>query len=181
MRNTKESNPLILKKKSRKDILPQLGTEKANELIEKIVSSFKDNIDYGLIPGCKKPSMYKPGAEKVCLAFNLDAMMEKDNEVLDMFGKIPNLIALKCILVNRSTKERIGEGRGSAILGSTYACKTPNSTVKMAEKSAHIDAALRVFALSERFTQDVEDMERSLKKANVSVDGSKPEDPVVQL
>jgi hypothetical protein len=29
--------------------------------------------DYGIIPGCKKPSLYKPGAEKLCLMFRLRA------------------------------------------------------------------------------------------------------------
>ena len=27
--------------------------------------------DYGIIPGCEKPSLWKPGAEKLCVAFRL--------------------------------------------------------------------------------------------------------------
>jgi predicted DNA-binding ribbon-helix-helix protein len=52
----------------------------------------------------------------------------------------------------------MGEGRGSSVLGSKPNCNTPNSAVKMAEKSAHIDAVLRTFALSDRFYQDLEDI-----------------------
>lgn len=38
------------------------------------------NVHYGVIPGCKEPSLYKPGAEKIMTTFRLSA----DPEVVDM-------------------------------------------------------------------------------------------------
>jgi hypothetical protein len=34
-------------------------------------SAMKKDVDYGIIPGCKKPSLYQPGAEKIALMFQL--------------------------------------------------------------------------------------------------------------
>lgn len=161
-----EKRLTVKKRKQRKDLLsnaPTLGTEKANQLIDQIVNAFTVNVDYGIIQGCKKPSLYKPGAEKPCLAFNLEPRFERDVEMYTMLPNVANLIAFKCILIDRSTGGRVGEGRGSSILGSRPNCSDPNAATKMAEKSAQIDAVLRTFALSGRFTQDVEDMKLHLK------------------
>ena len=40
----------------------------------------KQNVHYGVIPGCKEPSLYKPGAEKIMTTFRLSA----DPEVTDL-------------------------------------------------------------------------------------------------
>jgi hypothetical protein len=40
----------------------------------------KQNTHYGVIPGCKEPSLYKPGAEKIMATFRLSA----DPEVTDL-------------------------------------------------------------------------------------------------
>lgn len=40
----------------------------------------KQNTHYGVIPGCKEPSLYKPGAEKIMATFRLSA----DPEVIDL-------------------------------------------------------------------------------------------------
>ena len=157
---------------------PALGTEQANALISEIVSGFKQGVDYGQIPGVAKPSMYKPGAEKVCFRFNLDPQFVRDEEMYQMLPNVQNMIAFKCVLINRFTKERVGEGRGSTIVGSRPNCKDPNNATKMAQKSAQIDAALRTFALSSRFTQDVEDMDLKInvtekstgKKSTITID-----------
>lgn len=177
-----------LKLKKNLEDSPVLGTERANQLVQKIVDSFVQGVDYGTIPGCKKPSLYKPGAEKPCLAFNLDPQFERDTEVLEMLKGVSNLVAVKCTLIARHTGKRVGEGRGSAILGAKANCADPNSTVKMAEKSAQIDAVLRTFALSGRFTQDVEDMKIQFNvkdnkgaKSTITIDNSTGEVKEVKL
>lgn len=38
------------------------------------------NVHYGIIPGCKEPSLYKPGAEKIMATFRLSA----DPEITDL-------------------------------------------------------------------------------------------------
>lgn len=42
----------------------------------------KKDIDYGVIPGTKKPTLYKPGAEKLCKAFNLTTSIEETNRTI---------------------------------------------------------------------------------------------------
>jgi len=151
--------PQTQNNKSEFNLCPSLGTEAATRFIERILQGFVKDVDYGIIKAGMKPSLYKPGAEKVCFAFNLDPQFEKDTDTLSMMPEVKNLVAYKCTLINRLTKDRVGEGRGAAILGSKANCQDPNSTIKMAQKSAMVDAALRVFALSQRYTQDVEDMD----------------------
>src|SRR4051812_24546859 len=43
------------------------------ELVQK---TLKDGVDYGLIPHTKKPSLYKSGAERLCVGFGLVDLYE---------------------------------------------------------------------------------------------------------
>lgn len=104
-----------------------------------------------------KPSLWKPGAEKICGMMgiiprfpNLD---EYEKAVLQ--GEDIKVIILKCelhtpsgfIAAEGSGARRVDQDKGDI-----------NKSLKMAEKSAHIDATLRIVGLSEIFTQDLEDM-----------------------
>jgi hypothetical protein len=49
-------------------------------LIHEVMDSvMKKDVHYGIIPGCKKPSLYKPGAEKILMTFRLVA----DNPIIE--------------------------------------------------------------------------------------------------
>jgi hypothetical protein len=49
-------------------------------LIHEVMDSvMKKDVHYGVIPGCKKPSLYKPGAEKILMTFRLVA----DNPIIE--------------------------------------------------------------------------------------------------
>ena len=104
-----------------------------------------------------KPSLWKPGAEKICGMMgiiprfpNLDGY---EKAVLQ--GGDIKVIILKCelhtpsgfIAAEGSGARRVDQDKGDI-----------NKSLKMAEKSAHIDATLRIVGLSEIFTQDLEDM-----------------------
>jgi hypothetical protein len=104
-----------------------------------------------------KPSLWKPGAEKICGMMgiiprfpNLD---EYEKAVLE--GADIKVVILKCelhtpsgfIAAEGSGARRVDQDKGDI-----------NKSLKMAEKSAHIDATLRIAGLSEIFTQDLEDM-----------------------
>ena len=104
-----------------------------------------------------KPSLWKPGAEKICGMLGLiprfPNLNEYENAVLR--GEDIKVIILKCELHTPSgfvAAEGTGARRISQDNGDI------NKSLKMAEKSAHIDATLRVAGLSEIFTQDIEDM-----------------------
>jgi hypothetical protein len=99
-----------------------------------------------------KPVLYKPGQEKIFSLFNLTSKMERDQETLDMIPNAQNTIAYKC-LVYRGDK-LVAEGRGAATIGDKK--RDVNSTIKIAEKRARMDAALSL-GFSEYFAQDLDD------------------------
>lgn len=104
-----------------------------------------------------KPSLFKPGAEKICGMLgltvrypNLEAYEQRAIGGLDI-----KQIILKCELLN-SSGAVVAQGTGARSLAQDY--NDLNKSFKMAQKSGHIDATLRLGGLSEIFTQDVEDM-----------------------
>lgn len=115
--------------------------------------------DYGTIDmgGRKsKPSLFKPGSEKFLSLFKLTATFKKDGDTWDMAGQVPGLFTYICEL-KTAKGVVVGEGRGAANLKEKNNW-TVNNAVKIAEKRAQIDAVLRTGALSDFFTQDLEDM-----------------------
>lgn len=120
--------------------------------IKKVNAIFVEGKDYHVIQG--KKSMAKGGAEKLASIFGWTALFGKDEEALEMLGDIPGLVAYKCSLMKGTNFA--GEGRGAAILSKNAG--DPNKTLKMAQKSAFIDAVLRASGLSDFFTQDLENM-----------------------
>ena len=135
--------------------------ENRNTLMEWIRSALVEGRDYGsiMIRGQKsKPSLLKPGAEKIAGMLGLIPKFPnlKEYEQSVLAGNIIDAIILKCELQNQSG-EVIGEG-----VGARYVEKQDqgdlNKALKMASKSAMIDATLRCAGISEIFTQDVEDM-----------------------
>lgn len=120
--------------------------------IEKVNAICIEGKDYHIIKG--KKSLAKGGAEKIASIFKWTAKFDKDQDSLDMLGAIVGLVAYKCTLFKNQTF--IGEGRGAASFDKND--KDANKTLKMAQKSAFIDAVLRASGLSDFFTQDLEDM-----------------------
>lgn len=131
--------------------------------VRKILTTYiKDNliegVDFGSIQfGGKssKPSLWKPGSEKMCQLFQLKAIFRKDIETQEMAGEDgKSTFFYLCELIDKRGNVA-GEGRGAAKIGEKG--RDINSTIKIAEKRAQVDAVLRTFALSEQFTQDLED------------------------
>jgi hypothetical protein len=110
-----------------------------------------------------KPSLWKPGAEKICGMLGLiprfPNLSEYESAVLR--GEGLKVIILKCEL-HTPTGFIAAEGTGARRVEQDYG--DINKSLKMAEKSAHIDATLRVAGLSELFTQDLEDMANGAKQ-----------------
>jgi len=121
------------------------------EFITKVNKIMVLGKDYHVIQG--KKSLAKGGAEKIASIFGWTAEFHKDQEVALSF-QIQDFIAFVCTLSKQGSK--VGEGRGGALLGKNQG--DPNKTIKMAQKSAFIDAVLRSSGLSDFFTQDLEDM-----------------------
>lgn len=123
-----------------------------------VLGNFQQGIDFGTVVtgGQKsKPVLYKPGAEKICSLLGLHPVFEPDRPTQEMVGNLPGLVVYVCYLVDEDGR-KVGEGRGAAELRERSGW-TLNNAIKMCEKRAQVDAVLRVAALSELFTQDLED------------------------
>jgi hypothetical protein len=103
-----------------------------------------------------KPGLFKPGAEKICgmLGVTVHFPSLPAYAQTAWSGQVPPAIVLRCEL-HDSQGRTVAEGIGARALQQDAG--DLNKTLKMASKSAHIDATLRLAGLSEVFTQDLED------------------------
>lgn len=74
--------------------------------------SMKENEHYGIIPGTKKPTLLKSGAEKLCLTFRLDPQYEAIPELTRQEDTFISY-TIRCRLVHIITGNEIATGIGS--------------------------------------------------------------------
>jgi hypothetical protein len=158
--------------------------ERVNLLKELMKRCMVEGQHHGTIPGTKKPSLWKPGAELICTLFQLGTRYPKDSVRIERDNG-HFLFTLTCELFHIPTGRVVGEGVGA---GSTMEYRfrvqtedrytdhgqpikakyTPfdfyNTVLKMAKKRAMVDAVLTASGASEIFTADVEDMPEDLRK-----------------
>lgn len=93
---------------------PKALAERINRMIAVQKSVMKADVDYGIIPGCKIPTLFKPGAELLCSTFQLgDRMALGYPEVEhDEDGNYTVTIILE--FYPQSTGVTIGQGIGVA-------------------------------------------------------------------
>lgn len=134
--------------------------ENRKALIDWVRSALVDGVDFGSITfkgRASKPTLRKPGAEKICGMLGVTAVfptLERYEEAA-LKGVAVNQIILRCHL--QLTDGRVvADGIGARSLDQDGG--DLNKALKMAAKSAMIDATLRMAGLSEIFTQDLEDM-----------------------
>lgn len=125
-----------------------------------IQQAVKPGHDIGIIPGTDKPTLLKPGAEKIVMMMGLSSRFEIMDKVED-YEKGFFSYNIRCTLSRMGYD--ICEGVGNCnSRESKYAKADPysiaNTILKMAKKRAYVDAALSVASLSDVFTQDIEDM-----------------------
>ena len=156
--------------------------EQARKVLEIKNTIMKDGVHYGTINGCKKPSLFKPGAEKLCAAFILKpefqtSSMEDPERTINwqkydyktrkqVSGTTQGFINYEsnCTLVHIPTGEVWAKNVGGNCnnFEDKYRSQNPynlmNTVEKMAEKRALVAAVLMGTALSDLFTQDIEDM-----------------------
>jgi hypothetical protein len=119
--------------------------------------------DYGKIPGTSgKPTLFKPGAEKLNAIFGLAPIVEVSSRLED-WDKGFVAYEIKVTLINKRTREIESEGIGSCNSRERKyvkqdAANMANTILKMAKKRALVDATLSAVRASGLFTQDVEDL-----------------------
>lgn len=124
----------------------------------------KKGLHYDTIPGCgPKPTLLKPGAEKICLTFRLapsyqitrtDRELHREYEII-------------CTLTYITTGIVAGQGVGCcstmenkylrAKSKTTHPPDVYNTCLKTAKKRALVDAILTCTAASDLFAQDIEE------------------------
>ena len=118
--------------------------------------------DYGTIPGTNKPTLLKPGAEKIMRLAKVACEYEVIDQITDL-DKPFFSYTFKCKVLLGPGGPVIDEGVGECnSLEGKYANNNAfsvrNTILKMAKKRALVDAALAIGRLSDLFTQDLEDM-----------------------
>lgn len=144
------------------------------EIRDLIKSMLKEGRDYGIIPGTKKPSLWKPGAEFFlvscrCLAkFEIvEKEIDHDRPIqyIDKYGNKKLSLGIyryviRCMVYDYNGVEISQCIASCSTMESKYVYRPrdfENTVLKMAEKRAYIGATLTALALSDLFTQDTED------------------------
>lgn len=129
------------------------------------------DVDFGVIPKTKKPSLYKSGAEKIIAAYRfmprytINSSIEQHTKDGDFF-----FYNITCSLwkgfINPESNQFIqveyANGMGSANTGESSngfnsGANAANNVLKKAQKRAMVQAVLAISGLSSMFTQDMED------------------------
>jgi len=153
----------------------QATMNKISQFQQVIQKTLHQGHDFGIIPGTDKPTLLKPGAEKILMMMGLQSEFEIVDSTRD-FEKGFFQYQVRCKLFKGDML--ITEGLGSCNTRERKYLKMDpytmdNTVLKMAKKRALVDAALLVASLSDVFTQDLEDMDisgRPIDKQKVYTD-----------
>ncbi len=157
-------------------IMPVLDVRQAmarrQMLIDYTAALMVKGRDFGRIPGAgDKPTLLKPGAEKLASLFGLSPLFETVESVMDWTGGDHDgepFFYIRCRCTLTRGEQVVGQGLGSCNSWEKKyryrnSGKNPNpadlvNTIdKMAQKRALVAAVLIAVNASEFFTQDVED------------------------
>ncbi|SDR37134.1 hypothetical protein SAMN05443245_5188 [Paraburkholderia fungorum] len=82
--------------------------QRVNLVQEVMRSIMKSETHYGVIPGTKKPSLYKPGAEVLCVTFRVADKYEIEDLTVDGMARF----RVRCVGIHQVTGVVLGEGMG---------------------------------------------------------------------
>lgn len=116
-----------------------------------VKSALTEGVDYCNLPVKGKkalPTLLKGGGEVVCQILGLTPQIE-------IAESSDQAIVIRCELLNEQQPISVGFGARTYALDANQGGR--NKTIKMATKSAYLDAVIRAGALSSLFTLDLED------------------------
>lgn len=177
---TAPTNALVALKPSS---IPEL-VETVNAVDEAKKAIMLERRDFMTIPGCKQPSLLKPGAEKLLKLFNLGCRFfpikeieehDKEYEYSTRYGKKSAtgwyFYKYRAELFHLASGTVVGDGY--ATCSSNERPDQPaNTIIKMAQKSAMVGAVLITCNASGLFTQDMEDFQQSSQPATDELMGN---------
>jgi hypothetical protein len=148
----------------------------ADKIKAAMTKAMDEGVHFGTIPNTPKPTLFKAGAEKLCLLFRLDPQYQS----VETFTGEHLAVKSVCTLWHIPTGQRFGSGEGScSTREAKYAWRRRdgqrvpnpdladqyNTVLKMANKRALVAAVLNCTAASDVFTQDLEDDESHREEA----------------
>lgn len=145
-------------------------------LLTFVAKQLRKDVDYGVIPGTPKSSLFKPGAEKLARLFGLGVTLTLSDKTIDrkdnfaMFTYKANIVHLKsgqsiaeceasCNSQEKKYKERSTWVNGAKVKEQTPVCDVLNTLQKMAQKRAYVGGIILAVAASDFFTQDIDDVQ----------------------
>lgn len=168
---------------------------RVNTIQEVMTAVMKKDVHYGIIPGCKKPSLYKPGSEVLLATFQIATSIH----VTDLSSDDCIRYQVRVIGTHAPSGLLLGEGIGECSsneekykwrkayddewnatpenrrrikLGKfkdkqvrVEPADVANTILKMAKKRAQIDMTLTTTGASDCFEQDVEDLPEGIVEA----------------
>jgi len=172
-----ESSPIMIIDGIKLDRVQQ-SMDKIHQFQRVIQNTLVEGHDYGqAFYGASKPSLLKPGAEKILMLLGLSSEYEIIEKIQD-YDEGFFAYTVRCVLkrgnqviteglghCNSKEKKYESDKQDKFMLG--------NTCLKMAKKRAQVDAALTVGSLSDIFTQDLEDMaefEQSERMETMNID-----------
>lgn len=149
------------------DMIGDTDLAKIQDVLEKI-DMFRKLIhktltkgsDYGIIPGTHKPTLLKPGAEKIQRLLEVDTDFDVIKQIEDYDGGF-FAYHIKCRVIKNGKTTTTGLGSCNSRekkYRNQDPCTIQNTCLKMAKKRALVDAIISFASLSDVFTQDIEDI-----------------------
>jgi hypothetical protein len=183
---------------------------RVNTIQEVMTAVMKKDVHYGIIPGCKKPSLYKPGSEVLLATFQIATSIH----VTDLSTDDCIRYQVRVIGTHAPSGVVLGEGIGECSSNEekykwrkayddewnatpenrrrikfgkykdkqvrTEPADVANTILKMAKKRAQVDAVITATAASDIFTQDIEDLPEEVVAEIVSSNRASPGNAAVQ-
>ena len=169
---------------------------RVNVIQEVMNAVMKKDVHYGVIPGCKKPSLYKPGSEVLLATFQIATKIEVEDLSTDDCVRY----RVRVVGIHSPSGTVLGEGIGECssneakykwrkayddefnatpenrrrITFGKYKDKqvrtdpadVANTILKMAKKRAQIDMTLTTTGASDCFEQDIEDLPEGVREVH---------------
>jgi hypothetical protein len=136
--------------------------EQRTNLVNFIRSQMRKGVDFDRIPGTPKPTLLKPGAEKLANLFKLGSRIVSKERQLDL-DKNFAMFTYTIEMFHLPSDKVISQCEGSAnSKEKKWANKSAgdilNTLQKMAQKRAYVGAVIIAVGASDFFTHDIEDM-----------------------
>jgi hypothetical protein len=103
-RRRPEAGPAAMPQVSAAELLARLDV-----IREAMRTAMQEGVDYGRVPGSDKPGLFKPGAEKLCVLFQLD--IQPSNELVWGPAEHLTVISRACVY-HAPSGTRLGYGEG---------------------------------------------------------------------